>query len=201
MEPNDYNIQSNDYNRDRKEFDDEPEIQVRPSFLTVLCILTFIGSGWAIISSVTSYQTAGVTEASLKSTIVVTDSSMKAENSIDENTTINIDTAQVQERTPESGFELKMMQSVSQMFTKENIERSAIGSFIAALFTLGGAIAMWKLRRFGFYLYIIGVAIGVAVPLYLFGNNILAVGMSAFGSFFGLIFIALYALNLKAMRK
>ncbi|MDQ6890443.1 MAG: hypothetical protein M3Z56_09240, partial [Bacteroidota bacterium] len=66
---------------------------------------------------------------------------------------------------------------------------------------LVGAILMWQLRRTGFYLYIIGVIIGIIVPFYLYGNNLIAVGISAFTSFFGLVFIALYALNFRSFRK
>jgi len=38
------------------EFEQEP--LTRPTLLTVLCILTFIGSGWAIVSSAWSYSMA-----------------------------------------------------------------------------------------------------------------------------------------------
>ena len=41
------------------EFEQEPRL--RPTLLTVLCILTFIGSGWTIFSSVWSYSTASQT--------------------------------------------------------------------------------------------------------------------------------------------
>src|SRR5437764_14403282 len=41
------------------EFEQEP-VQ-RPTLLTVLCILTFIGSTWAIITSAYSYSTASKT--------------------------------------------------------------------------------------------------------------------------------------------
>lgn len=30
----------------------------RPAFLTVLCVLTFVGSGWALFSAVTAFNTA-----------------------------------------------------------------------------------------------------------------------------------------------
>src|SRR6476620_11062411 len=35
-----------------------PSGPARPTFLTVLCILTFIGSTWGIIGSITNYLTA-----------------------------------------------------------------------------------------------------------------------------------------------
>ena len=97
-------------------------------------------------------------------------------------------------------FGEKMMLSVSKMMTVENIQKSAMGAIIAAIFTLSGAILMWWLRRKGFYIYIAGILIGIIVPFYLYGNNLMAIGVSSFSSFFGLVFIALYALNIKSLR-
>ncbi len=91
--------------------------------------------------------------------------------------------------------------TLSKMFTEENIKKGAIGSLLAALLTLSGALLMWRLKKSGFYLYIGGVLVGLIVPLVIYGNNFLAVGISSFGAFFGLIFIALYALNLKSMNR
>ena len=93
-----------------------------------------------------------------------------------------------------------MMVSFSKMFTEATIKKNAIGTIVSAIFTLIGAWMMWRLKRVGFYLYIGGVIIGIIVPFYLYGNNILAIGISAFSSFFGLVFIALYALNFKSFR-
>jgi hypothetical protein len=87
------------------------------------------------------------------------------------------------------------------MMTVENIHKKSIGDLIAGLFTLAGAILMWFQRRNGFYLYIAGVLIGIALPFYLYGNDLLTVGIASFGAFFGLLFIVLYALNLKWMNR
>ena len=170
--------------------DFEKEPRLRPTLLTVLCILTFIGSSWAIIANVWSYSTAA-RSAKAFSTIM-----KRQDDSGPQNDTI------VQKRKDEkhSIFEKKMMTSVSKIMTEENIRKNSTGAIISGLFTLVGAVLMWRLRRIGFYLYIAGVFIGLIVPFYLFGNNLLAVGMSVFSGFFGLVFIALYALNFKNFR-
>ena len=170
--------------------DFEKEPRLRPTLLTVLCILTFIGSSWTIIANVWSYSTAARSSKAF-STIM-----KRQDDSGPQNDTI------VQKRKDEkhSIFEKKMMTSVSKIMTEENIRKNSIGAIISGLFTLVGAILMWRLRRIGFYLYIAGVFIGLIVPFYLFGNNLLAVGMSVFSGFFGLVFIALYALNFKNFR-
>ncbi|MDQ6903603.1 MAG: hypothetical protein M3139_11385 [Bacteroidota bacterium] len=175
------------------EFEEEPKS--RSTLLTVLCILTFIGSGWAIVSSVWAYSSASKTASMI--------SSVRRENGNDSSndSTFRQDSNVVkrtQRRKSEFGF--KMMSTMSKMMTADNIRKSAIGAIISALFTLLGAILMWNLKRSGFYLYIAGILIGISVPFYLYGNNMMAVGLSSFSSFFGLLFIALYALNLKSMK-
>ncbi len=172
------------------EFEQEP--LSRPTLLNVLCILTFIGSCWAILSNVWAYTTASksVKMISYSRTETIPDSLNKNDSAIYRTG-----------RKRHSPFGDKMIVSFSKMFTEDNIRKNALGGIVSALFTLVGAILMWQLRRTGFYLYIIGVIIGIIVPFYLYGNNLIAVGISAFTSFFGLVFIALYALNFRSFRK
>jgi hypothetical protein len=165
------------------EFETEPE--QRPSFLTWLCILTFIGSGWALISCIWTYYYAPKTE-------FVFSENMK-KDSISQKDTVSL-------HRNHSPLEGKVKASFSKILDVENIRKVSIGGFIAALLTLTGAILMWKLRRNGFYIYVLGVIFGILVPFYVFGNDLIAVGATSFANFFGLVFIALYALNLKSMR-
>ena len=171
------------------EFEQEPV--TRPTLLSVLCILTFIGSSWAILTNVWAYATAARSSKmiSYASRRVSTDS-LVAGDSVVYRTG----------RKKESEFGEKMMVSFSKMFTEATIKKNAIGGVVSGIFTLLGAIIMWRLRKAGFYIYIAGVIIGIIVPFYLYGNNLIAVGISAFSSFFGLVFIALYALNFKSFR-
>ena len=215
--------------------EDENDPINRPAFLTVLCILTFVGSGWAIFSAVTSYNSAEKTaqvfndtqakrkreihvqsdtikidsrERSVDSAIISRDSLGAIKNSTFDKSGISVDSSSVISDTVNKKEEFrmgnflgeKMKKDIMDMISVDKIKKSAMGSFIAALFTLSGAISMWLLRRFGFYLYIVGIIIGIVVPFYIYGNNLLAIGISGFGSFFGLVFIALYALNLKSMK-
>ena len=207
----------------------------RPTFLTVLCILTFVGSGWALFSAVTTYNTAKSTAAIFNDSLIMkknvktieidtlkignkdqfSDSTINNHDSTDSILDSSKNESSIyggsspketykdtttEEMNMSGVFGDKMRKSIMDMITVEKMQHSAIGSFAAALFTLAGAISMWFLRRFGFYLYIIGIIIGIVVPFYIYGNNLLAIGLSAFGSFFGLVFIALYALNLKSMK-
>lgn len=200
----------------------------RSTFLTVLCILTFIGSGWALFSAGTAYntaeQTVGVFSGPIvktkKDTLVIApkndtfsreqglpdsindelagDDSMRDEKTIQEEN--ESDSISVEDEMG-SIFGEKLKTNVMDMMSVEKIKNSAMGRFIAALFTLAGAIFMWRLRKYGFTLYIIGIAIGIIVPFYIYGSsNLLAIGLTSYPSFIGLLFIALYALNLKSMK-
>jgi hypothetical protein len=163
---------------------------VRPTLLTVLCILTFIGSGWSIVSNIWSYSEAGKTAVAFAK-------NMPAHN----DSSLNNDTVAIHAGNKRrSLFGERMMSSLSKVMTADNIRKMTIGGILSSLLTLIGALLMWWLRRKGFYIYIIGVLISLVVPFYLYGSNLMAVGISAFTGFFGLLFIALYALNLKVMR-
>ena len=175
---------------ENKLYDYEMEPEQRSTFLTWLCILTFIGSGWAIVNSIWSYTTAHKT-----STVISGNFSAPIKDSTFQN-----DTANATIKKSNSPIGAKIKASLSKIFKEDNIRKASIGGLIAALLTLSGALLMWQLKRNGFYLYVAGVAVGVLVPFYIFGNDLIAVGASSFANFFGLIFIALYALNLKSLK-
>jgi len=91
------------------------------------------------------------------------------------------------------------MSSVTEGLSADNIRESAILQLIGNLFTLFGAILMWNLRKIGFYLYILGILVLVAMPVVL-GKLIGIIG-GAFVGFIGIIFIVMYGVNLKHMNK
>lgn len=171
------------------EFEQEPVS--RPTLLNVLCILTFIGSSWAILTNIWAYTTAA---QSAKMVSYASKRMASGPSSKKDSVVYEIG------KKKKSAFGEKMMVSFGKMFTESTIRKNAIGGIVSAVCTLLGAIMMWRLRKMGFYIYIAGVIIGLIVPFYLYGNNLVAVGISAFSGFFGLVFIALYALNLKSFR-
>jgi hypothetical protein len=111
----------------------------RPTFLTVLCILSYIGCGLSIIGALMTITTL-----------------------------------------------------------------TGIINLVAALICLWGVIQMWQLKKMGFYLYLVGeiaplivsiLTIGI-IAMFSFGGGIMALAV-VLGSFFSVLFIILYALNLK----
>ncbi len=152
---------------------------IRPTFLTVLCILTFIGSGWSIYSGINNYYTADVSYG-----------------------LVNEQFERVQEEIgDQEGAEMagKLLQSIGDSMTPEKIKDNGIATAITSLITLIGAILMWGLRKTGFYVYVIGALAAIIAPITIFGGFTGAIA-SGGAAFAGILFIILYALNLKHLR-
>jgi len=157
----------------------------RPLFLKVLCILTFIGSGYGIINSAITYF-----KADDISNIV---SNVK--------TKMNDDLKRKNARNPDKVIFLnKIMNNASQISTPENLRKNAIGNSITYALCLLGALLMWHLRRIGFYIYTLSTVISIILPFYMFGSNFLTNISAGFLGFIGILFIIFYAMNLKSMK-
>ncbi len=156
------------------------EKPVRPTFLTVLCILTFIGSGWNLISNL--FQLAMFTPERL--------------------------VAQIQQITSMAGGEVQpswaasIMSSSLEVLQTTIMHGKAIYSLAAlcAVISLIGAIMMYKLKRNGFYLYVIAqVGQLFILPIYSGWNSVVMISM-AMGGVFTLLFIILYGLNYSKLK-
>ncbi len=155
--------------------------KARTTFLTVICVLTFIGSGWGVVDSIIEYGSADI-------------ASSLAREAIDE--------AQMQLEDDEEvpGFVESIFSSVTEDLTPGNIRKLSILGLIANILTLSGAILMWNLRKLGFSFYVAGIAVLVISPLAVMGSGLTGMMSAGGAGFFGVLFIVLYALNLKQMR-
>jgi hypothetical protein len=164
--------------------------ETRPMFLTVLCILTWIGSGIGVLSGLFSVLTYS------RATQKIKESGVKFQDLSDE-----------LDSTPSSGeageeIAKKMMKGVvegmdSMIEWANTINWINIG---VATMCIIGAVLMWKLKRTGFFLYTVATIIGVVTPITLMGSNFLTLMSVAVGGFFGLIFIILYGVNYKHLK-
>jgi hypothetical protein len=168
--------------QDLQEFETLPP--QRPQFLKVLCILTFIGSCYFILTSAITYFNADRTASAM----------------VDAQTKMH-DKMNKKSNDPEgNGFASKVMNNMAVMANPENLRKQSIGNIIGSLLCLFGALLMWRLNRIGFYIYVLGTIIGIIVPFYVYGNNFLTALSVGFVSFIGLLFIIFYAMNLKSMK-
>jgi hypothetical protein len=93
-----------------------------------------------------------------------------------------------------SGFVKSIYDALDSM-SADWIRKSCMIEILSDILTLIGAILMWNLRKTGFYIYILGMLVLILSPLVL-GK---AMFTEADKAFIGLIFIAMYAANLKQM--
>jgi hypothetical protein len=153
---------------------------LRPTFLTILCVLTFIVSGYQIFNSVSSFSSAEMAGDIAKDAMDEAKDQIEAESG----------------EVP--GIVSKLFGSVTEGLTVENVKNSAIASGIGNVLTLIGAILMWGLDRKGYFLYIFGSLVLILSPLFIIGGFV-GVAASGASAFAGVLFGVLYGLNLKHM--
>ena len=158
----------------------------RSTFLTVLCILTFLASSYGLVTNISSYLNADVSSSFVQQSLDDTQSKLEEKLEGDE-----------------KGADItnKVMSDASRLATPENIKKSALFAILANVLTLSGAILMFMLRKPGFWMYVAGTLISIVAPLMIYGTgNILGLGLTILIGFFGILFVVLYALNLKQLR-
>lgn len=153
----------------------------RPVFLTVICILSYVGLGMSILNGLIGAIFGRVT--SFMSPLVK--SVMEQDMDLDE-------LPDGIRRMVESSFSVvhKAMEYATTM------SLLAVVLYIIALF---GVINMWQLKKRGFYLYTGAKIFILLIPVIFLGFNFISfVAVTANALFVGL-FIILYAVNLKHM--
>ncbi len=160
------------------------EPKKRPDFLTILCVLTFIGSTWGILSGLSSYNNADVTAEMTRQMI-----EQQKEQAMDKAATPSQKT-----------FMNKMFSGANEMMDTVKVKQNSLFSIMSNLLTLVGAVLMFRLKRTGFGIYALGIAVFIAAPLVIFGpSNIFGLMMTVVLGFVGILFIILYRLNIKYM--
>jgi len=154
----------------------------RPTFITVLCILSLIGSGgFGLLQPLYQFVTF---EKSYPEKIAQIETGLE----------------QMEDAGMDSGFlyDTAVNGLVVLEKTKENLVPMTAAHVVFALLSLLGVFLMFKLKKNGFYLYSLVNLFWMLVPIYFIGME---VGMMVlgFGGFVTILFIILYAVNLKHM--
>jgi hypothetical protein len=154
----------------------------RPTFLTVLCILSFIGSGgFGLLNSLYTYVTF---ESSYPAKI--------------EQATEGL--AKMEEAGMESGFFYSLTENgiIQLNALSKNLELITGVNCLFAILSLVGVFMMFKLKKNGFYLYLAANLFWLLVPLALIDFDAM-LSMTIIGAIITAIFAIMYALNLKHM--
>lgn len=158
--------------------------QSRPTFLTVLCVLTWIVSAYTILTVPFNYfSSSDVTASTLQ-------------------TTINDAMAQVAEDSPEAAEMMEgFMMAASDVISSaiDNAGWIATMDLLVAILSAFGAFLMFKLRKMGFWIYVGAKVLSLVSILAFLGVNVLTMGVVSIAGFVGLIMAILYAVNRKHM--
>lgn len=153
---------------------------MRSQFLTILCIFSFISCGWGIIES-------SVALADPERVAATPFTGHKPSNE-----------ANPDRRDPRNFYEDSGANSDNPMPEDPRVVRQlSLSQLIYSLVALVGVVLMFRLRRAGFYVYILGTLLGIALPLYFIG---LASLSSSFGVFFSVLFAVMYGFCLREMK-
>ncbi|MBL7983633.1 MAG: hypothetical protein JNM91_01480, partial [Flavobacteriales bacterium] len=114
--------------------------------------------------------------------------------------------AQMDEARAEMGDEASgmvggLMDGAMEMAEKAAANARSIGiaTIVLSLISLFGVWKMWNLQKQGFWLYLLATIGGLIVPLIFLGFNMLALLSVGMGGLVALIFVILYATQLKHM--
>lgn len=149
----------------------------RPGLLTALCILTFIGSGFGVLNNI-----FGMIMSPMK----------KFFNPEFFETALNNVHDDFAQKFVEQAFEIAQK-------AIEHIFEISLAQCLLYAASLTGAILMFQLKKTGFYIYSAAqVLLLFVAPVFIGFNLFVNIGI-LFGSVFTILFIALYAINLKKM--
>lgn len=147
----------------------------RPLFLTVLCVITFIGSIVGIIVNSKGLLNAGAEVSRIAS-----------------------GETKSQLRHFFGGTEKPAPVSIGNL-NEENYKKYSIGCIVAYTLCLVGTILMFRLKRTGFYSFTLGTFFNLITHFLLFGDNFASMGFSIIAALSGFVFVILFGLNLKWM--
>jgi len=145
-----------------------------PGMLNVLTILTFIGCGIAYLSTCYSYIAGDDPEKQIEKL------------------------HEAREKAGD-GFWAKMIDSSIDMIQKsyENRNLLLISGLIFTTLCLIGALQIRKLKRTGYYYYLVGELGPLVIMAGLFGSSFFGTVTTLFGALIAIVFVILYSTQLK----
>ncbi len=149
----------------------------RPLFLTVICIMGFIGSIAIIIQNSIGFFRAEAEVVLIQS---------------------GTEKTQLKNLFSSSATSSSEPLTISNL-TTENFEKYSIGGIVAALLCLIGVVLMWLHKKSGFYSFVLGTFFNIITHFLLFGDNIGAMGLSMLWALIGLLLVILYSKFLNSM--
>ncbi|MDB5277595.1 hypothetical protein QWZ08_04645 [Ferruginibacter paludis] len=146
----------------------------RPLFLTVLCVLGFIGSITSIVVNAIGFFNAETEVVQIKS-----------------------GTQKTQLRNLFGKADASQL-SLSNL-TPENFQKFSVGGIVSALLCLIGVALMWNFKKSGYYSYVLGTFFTLITHFLLFGEEVGAMSLSLIWALIQLLIVILLSRFLSAM--
>ena len=160
----------------------------RPVFITVLCILSFVVSAYALYSAAISSIQANLLQdfSKLEQTM---DSAMALSNN---------DSIVSPQQEAAQNISKNIMKHTFSGLTSDNIYKAALANFCYGLLTLFGALLMWRLRKIGYWLYLVGILISIVAPVAIYGTgNWIGLFTTIGMGLLGITMVVLFTINKK----
>lgn len=150
----------------------ESELPKRPQFLTILCLLSFIGNIFYFLWSLWGYFSISKSEEFIK----------------------NITTS----KPDTHGIINEMEQSLLNAY-ENAIPNLMIGLFCASI-CFYGVLLIWKLKRKGFFIYSVGEIIPAIAAFFLGGDSLIGAIGAVLLLLLAVSWIVMYAINFKHLK-
>jgi hypothetical protein len=149
----------------------------RPLFLTILCVLGFIGSITSIVVNAIGFFNA-------------------------ENEVVHIKSGAEKTQLRNLFSSAKGADAAPLALSNlngENFQKFSVGGIVSALLCLIGVVLMWKFKKSGYYSYVLGTFFTLITHFLLFGEEVGAMGLSLIWALIQLLIVILLSRSLSAM--
>lgn len=141
----------------------------RPMFLTILCVLGFIGSITSIVVNAVGFFNAETEVVQIKSGAEKT----QMRNLFSSGNSADAGPLSLSNLTP------------------ENFQKFSVGGIVSALLCLIGVMLIWKFKISGYYSYVLGTFFTLITHFLLFGEEVGAMGLSLIWALVQLVIVIL----------
>jgi hypothetical protein len=163
--------------------EEQRPILTRPTFLTVICIISFVGLGLSVLNNFF--------------TLILSSAGAWLYSMVQDGLEMALQQASAQD--PNAAVFLQhIFDAILRLI--EVLPLFAGLVLLCAAIALTGVFFMWNLRKLGFYLYLAAKIVLVFLPILLIGYNLLSVIISLFTFIGAALFVIMYGMNLKAMK-
>lgn len=165
--------------------DSASEGKKRPTILTFLCTLSLIAGSWGLMSNLSNYENANQVSTMTGQAIAETQDKILA-------------------TMKGGGQQRQIMINTFKEFTiltdTVRIKQNALFGMMSNVLTLIGVFLMYRMRKKGYGVYLLGLGVYVVSPLLVFGfKNLAGISFFLLSLFVGLLFSFFYSRMLKYM--